>query len=62
MKIHQSMDINILFSLLNMKMRNEQTDLTMACQRLQLDETTVTARVQQIGWYYDNVCRQFKTI
>ncbi|WP_185967961.1 DUF4250 family protein [Thalassotalea sp. PS06] len=45
-----------------MKMRNEQTDLTMACQRLQLDETTVTARLQQAGCYYDNARRQFKSI
>ncbi|RJG51602.1 DUF4250 domain-containing protein [Motilimonas pumila] len=54
------MDINILFSIINMKLRDEEGDLSALCQRYQLDAELLAQRLAEKGWNYHQDVNQFK--
>lgn len=55
-----TMDINILFSIINMKLRDEEGDLQALCQRYQLDSAQLSQRLADKGWHYNASLNQFK--
>ena len=58
---YQTMDINILLSIVNMKLRNEKQQLAVFCNRYQLDLTILQHRLESNGFVYDAQQSQFKT-
>lgn len=57
---YQSMDINILVSIVNMKLRNEHQPLEDFCKRYQLEMMRLLQRLEQNGFFYDAQQSQFK--
>lgn len=56
-----SMDPQLLFSLLNMKLRNDFTSLARLCVYYQLTQALVEEKLAQAGFYYQISLNQFKT-
>lgn len=54
------MDVFILFSCVNMKLRDEYSSLTDLCKSLDLDMDTLKDRLKQAGFEYDEAQNQFK--
>ena len=57
---YKTMDINMLFSIVNMKLRNEPEDLDGFCLRYQIDQDILVQRLSQQKLTYDPVHKQFK--
>jgi hypothetical protein len=57
---YKKMDINMLLSIVNMKLRNEGQTLEELCSTYQLEETTLIERLATKGFIYDVSHRQFK--
>jgi len=58
---YKTMDVNILLSVVNMKLRDESQSLVDFCARYQLDKNTLTVRLQDAGFSYDLSQNQFKS-
>lgn len=59
---YEKMDINMLFSIVNMKLRNEQQTLDSFCARYQLKKAILLQRFTSNKMAYDEVQKQFKII
>lgn len=57
-----SMDVNMLLSIVNMKLRDESGDLTDLCRRYELDQAQLELRLRQHGWFYHPNQNQFSQI
>ncbi len=53
-------DTGILYSLLNMKLRNEGADLDELTRRYDIDRTALEAHMAQYGYRYEPATRQFR--
>lgn len=56
----QHMDVHLLYSLLNTKLRNDYADLDDLVRALDLDRTVLAARLAAAGYVYDDAVRQFR--
>ena len=54
------MDVHVLFSLLNMKLRNDYEDLDDLVRSLDLDRAELEARLGAAGYTYQSEARQFR--
>ncbi|MCE0558429.1 DUF4250 domain-containing protein [Motilimonas sp. E26] len=54
-----TMDINMLLSIVNMKLRDEGEQLDDFCQRYELDKTQLELRLNNHGWFYQSSRNQF---
>ncbi|MEL0628467.1 DUF4250 domain-containing protein [Psychromonas aquatilis] len=57
---YKKMDINMLFSIVNMKLRNENQSIADLCTTYDLDANTLTRRLKDNGFIYDPAHKQFK--
>lgn len=57
---YKTMDINILLSIVNMKLRNEKQPLAGFCSRYQMQQSTLLQRFEQHGFTYHVQQNQFK--
>lgn len=58
----ETMDINLLFSIVNMKLRNEYADLTDLCESLGLDKYRLKQRLSAAGFSYSTQLRRFNRL
>lgn len=54
------MDVHILMSIVNMKLRNEFSTLSLLCVRFELDEQVLTGRLEKAGYAYASEQNQFR--
>jgi len=59
---YQTMDINMLLSIVNMKLRNEGENIDGFCRRYQIDKTLLIARLSEKQLTYDTAQNQFKLV
>lgn len=52
----------ILFSTLNMKLRNQFSDLDKLCLFYQIDSADLSEQMNVIGYFYDSESNQFKSL
>lgn len=57
---YQKMDINMLLSIVNMKLRDEQQSLENFCIRYQLDKALLLQRLASHAFIFDETQSQFK--
>ncbi len=57
-----TMDINILLSIVNMKLRDEVDSINALCQRYDLEQVALEERLNRAGWYYVAASNQFKQV
>jgi hypothetical protein len=57
----QTMDINILLSLVNLKLRDEFENLTALCRYFDIDAARLETRLSSAGFQYDTGVKQFKS-
>lgn len=57
---YQKMDINMLLSIVNMKLRNEKQTLEAFCITYQLEQVTLLERFKSHSLIYDATQNQFK--
>lgn len=57
---YQHMDINMLLSIVNMKLRNEQQPLADFCIRYQIDQAILLQRFAEHHFAYDAQQNQIK--
>ena len=55
-----TMEPNMLYSLVNMKLRNEFADLNDLAKSLNLDAAALERRLGEAGYVYDSQLRQFR--
>lgn len=55
------MDVHVLFSLLNMKLRNDYADLDDLVRSLDLDRAELEARLGAAGYLYNAETKQFRS-
>lgn len=55
-----TMDVHMLMSIINMKLRDEFSSLTSLCNRFELDEIQVIDRLKAGGYTYFIEHNQFK--
>lgn len=55
-----SMDVNLLYSLINMKLRNEYQDLHDLCLGLDLDQTQLVEKLASKGYHFCEESKQFR--
>lgn len=56
----ESMDPNILLSIINMKLRNESRNFEDLCAYYNLDSDKIKNKLNQIDYYYKEEENQFK--
>ncbi|MFO6422516.1 DUF4250 domain-containing protein [Motilimonas sp. KMU-193] len=56
------MDINILLSIVNMKLRDEDGAIDDLCHRYDIDRLALEQRLQGAGWHYVAQSNQFKQV
>ena len=56
----QTMDINMLVSMMNMQLRDLQKDFSAFCIRFDLDEKAVYERLNRAGFLYQAEIRQWR--
>lgn len=54
-----NMDINILLSIINMKLRNNYSSLSCLCEEENIDCKSLENRLKEIGYDYDPNNNQF---
>lgn len=54
------MDVHILISIVNMKLRNEFSTLSSLCVRFELDEQALIERLESAGYVYASEQNQFR--
>ncbi len=57
---YKTMDINMLLSIVNMKLRNEKQPLENFCISYCVDQEVLLQRFSSSGLVYDTTQRQFK--
>lgn len=57
---YKKMDVNMLLSIVNMKLRNENQTLEDFCITYELDQSILTERLKNNGFVYDQSHTQFK--
>lgn len=55
-----TMDVNMLMSIVNLKLRDEFSSLTSMCNRYELDQVQLTKRLSEAGFEYDERLNQFR--
>ncbi|WP_394178688.1 DUF4250 domain-containing protein [Marinomonas posidonica] len=55
-----SMDINMLFSIINLKLRNDFSSLSSLCASFEIDEQQLTERLKSGGFHFETKENQFK--
>lgn len=55
----ETIDFNILFSVVNMKLRDEFSSIKSLCVSLELDEEVLLKRLKQHGYVYAQQNNQF---
>ena len=55
-------DINMMLSLLNMKLRDEFSDLERLTDYYSADKNVILKRMEENGYFYNNEINQFKKI
>ena len=55
-------DINMMLSLLNMKLRDEFSDLERLVDYYSADKNVILKRMEENGYFYNNEINQFKKI
>ncbi|MBR6328798.1 MAG: DUF4250 domain-containing protein [Lachnospiraceae bacterium] len=50
----------MLLSFVNMKLRDEYSDLDSLCEGLEVDRSEIDAKLRSIGYTYDRNTNQFK--
>jgi len=53
-------DAVMLFSVINMKLRDEDLTLDELCERYQLEKEEIIKKLSSIGYEYDNLQRKFR--
>lgn len=56
----QRMDVHLLYSMINMKLRNDYEDLDDLVHGLDLDRAELVARLAQAGYVYNAQTGQFR--
>ena len=56
----QSMDVHILLSIVNMKLRNDFTSLTRLCQSFELNQTLLENKLNKAHYEYQASLNQFR--
>lgn len=56
----QHMDVNLLYSLINMKLRNDYADLDDLARSLDIDRVALKARLGAAGYVYSADQKQFR--
>lgn len=59
MKNWESLDENILLSIINMKLRNYYSSLIDLCDDLQIDQKKLEAKLATVNYYYQKTNNQF---
>jgi hypothetical protein len=59
MKISLDMDINILLSVINTKLRNDYDDLDSLCRDLNLEKEELIIKLQELNYQYAKEFNQF---
>lgn len=52
-------DPNMLYSLINMKLRDEYPSLSSLCSGLDLDESSLRRQLADAGFHYDPISNKF---
>lgn len=55
-----SMDPNMLVSIINMKLRDQYSSLNLLCDDLELSEKDIINKLESIGYNYNKSENQFK--
>ena len=55
-------DINMMLSLLNMKLRDEFSDLERLADYYSADKNVILKRMEENGYFYNSEINQFKKI
>jgi len=53
-------DAVMLFSVINMKLRDEDLTLDELCERYQLEKEEIIKKLSSIGYEYNNLQRKFR--
>jgi hypothetical protein len=56
----QRMDVHLLYSIVNMKLRNDYADLDDLARGLDIDRAELEARLGAAGYLYSAELRQFR--
>ncbi|GAA5214255.1 DUF4250 domain-containing protein [Corallincola platygyrae] len=56
----EAMDPNLLYSLVNMKLRNDFGSLNRLCAALVVDQEVLVQKLATIGYHYDAKQNQFR--
>ena len=56
------MDVHLLYSLINTKLRNEYADLEDLARGLDVDRAELEARLGEAGYAYNAEARQFRRV
>ncbi len=56
----QTMDINMLFSIVNLKLRDEFSSLRSLCQYFGVEQVELETRLQDAGFQYDEDLNQLR--
>lgn len=57
---YQNMDVNLLLSIVNMKLRNSQISLEELCSEYDMNKDILVARLAKLNLSYDPASNQFK--
>jgi len=55
----ETMDVNILLSVVNMKLRNDFGSLESLCSSFEVDKDQLVARLEKEGYVYDEEHKHF---
>ena len=58
----ETLEPNILLSVVNMKLRNEYSTLDLLCDDLDLSKNVLTYKLQSIGFHYSSAHNQFLSV
>ncbi|MDV4149774.1 DUF4250 domain-containing protein [Clostridium sp. AL.422] len=57
---YKSMDPNILFSIVNMKLRDFYSNLDSLCDDMEISKEELIEKMNKIGYKYDETINQFR--
>jgi hypothetical protein len=57
----ESMEPALLYSLINMKLRDDYRDLNDLCKSLAISPIALTAKLAEAGFLYDSELNQFRS-
>ncbi|WP_440903268.1 DUF4250 domain-containing protein [Catenovulum sp. SX2] len=57
---YQNMDVNLLLSIVNMKLRNSQISLEELCSEYDMNKDILISRLAKLNLSYDPASNQFK--